>query len=53
MDYNAPILIAGHTGLIGSAFTRLLKARGYDNLLAAGTLVPAFPGHEDVAQRHA
>ncbi len=33
MEKNAPILIAGHTGLIGSAFTRLLNARGYDNLL--------------------
>jgi GDP-L-fucose synthase len=40
MDKNAPILIAGHTGLIGSAFTRLLEARGYDNLL--------LPGHAEL-----
>ncbi len=30
---DAKIYVAGHTGLVGSALTRNLKARGYDNLL--------------------
>ncbi len=30
---DAKIYIAGHTGLVGSALTRNLKARGYHNLL--------------------
>jgi GDP-L-fucose synthase len=33
MDNNARILIAGHRGLIGSALTRLFKAKGYAQLL--------------------
>lgn len=33
MDKNASILIAGHTGLIGSAVVRQLTAEGYGNLL--------------------
>ncbi len=33
MDKNAPILVAGHTGLIGSAVKRRLTAGGYGNLL--------------------
>ena len=33
MDSNARILIAGHPGLIGSALTRLFKAKGYTQLL--------------------
>ncbi|HRK37700.1 MAG TPA: GDP-L-fucose synthase [Burkholderiaceae bacterium] len=40
MEKSAPILIAGHTGLIGSAFTRLLESRGYTNLL--------LPGHTEL-----
>lgn len=37
---NSKIYIAGHTGLIGSAVARLLKSKGYDDLL----LIP----HEDL-----
>ena len=33
MDKGAPIYIAGHTGLIGSAMMRLLTERGFDNLI--------------------
>ena len=32
MDKNSKIYIAGHTGLVGSAITRELRRRGYDNL---------------------
>jgi GDP-L-fucose synthase len=33
MKTNSKIYIAGHTGLVGSALTRTLKDKGYDNLL--------------------
>ncbi len=33
MDKGAKIYIAGHRGLVGSAFVRKLQAEGYDNLL--------------------
>lgn len=33
MEQHAKIYIAGHTGLVGSALVRALKARGYTNLL--------------------
>lgn len=33
MNKNAAILVAGHTGLIGSAVTRQFQAQGYANLL--------------------
>ncbi|HOK55989.1 MAG TPA: GDP-L-fucose synthase [bacterium] len=33
MDKNSSIYIAGHTGLIGSAITRILKQKGYKNLI--------------------
>jgi GDP-L-fucose synthase len=33
MDRHAKILVAGHTGLVGSAITRQLKSQDYDNLL--------------------
>jgi GDP-L-fucose synthase len=33
MDINSKIYIAGHTGLVGSAITRNLKAQGYTNLV--------------------
>ncbi|HEY1832719.1 MAG TPA: GDP-L-fucose synthase [Acidimicrobiales bacterium] len=32
---DAPIFVAGHTGLVGSAVVRKLRAEGYDNLLSA------------------
>ena len=34
MDKNAKIYIAGHTGLVGSAIQRYLKAQGYTNFVA-------------------
>jgi GDP-L-fucose synthase len=33
MKKDSKIYIAGHTGLVGSALTRTLKDKGYDNLL--------------------
>lgn len=33
MKTNSKIYIAGHTGLVGSALTRTLKEKGYNNLL--------------------
>jgi GDP-L-fucose synthase len=33
MDKNAKVFVAGHTGLVGSAIVRRLRAEGFDNLL--------------------
>ncbi|MFO7622207.1 MAG: GDP-L-fucose synthase [Bacteroidales bacterium] len=33
MEIASKIYVAGHTGLVGSALTRTLKAKGYDNLI--------------------
>jgi len=33
MDKNSRIYVAGHRGLVGSAFMRLLKKEGYNNVL--------------------
>lgn len=33
MDKNAKIYVAGHTGLVGSAFVRVLRKKGYTNLV--------------------
>lgn len=33
MDQNAKIYVAGHTGLVGSAFVRKLREQGYHNLI--------------------
>ncbi|WP_308443794.1 GDP-L-fucose synthase family protein [Paenibacillus glycanilyticus] len=33
MELHAKIYIAGHNGLVGSALLRLLRSRGYDNLV--------------------
>ena len=33
MDMDAPIFVAGHTGLVGSALVRRLKSQGYTNLI--------------------
>jgi GDP-L-fucose synthase len=33
MNKAAKIYVAGHRGMVGSAITRLLKARGYDNVI--------------------
>lgn len=33
MEHSAKIYVAGHRGLVGSAITRALHARGFDNLL--------------------
>lgn len=33
MDTNAKVYVAGHTGLVGSAFVRALRQKGFDNLI--------------------
>ena len=33
MEQNSKIYIAGHTGMVGSAIVRILKSKGYDNLV--------------------
>lgn len=33
MEKNAKIYVAGHTGLVGSAFVRILREQGYSNLI--------------------
>ena len=33
MEKDAKIYVAGHSGLVGTAIVRMLKERGYDNLL--------------------
>ncbi len=33
MNKNAKIYVAGHRGMVGSGITRLLKSRGYDNVI--------------------
>jgi GDP-L-fucose synthase len=33
MDINSKIYVAGHRGVVGSAITRLLQSKGYNNLL--------------------
>lgn len=33
MDPSAPIFVAGHRGLVGSAIVRALRTAGYDNLI--------------------
>jgi len=35
MDKSAPIYVAGHRGLVGSAITRALSRRGYSNIATA------------------
>ena len=35
IDRSAPIYVAGHRGLVGSAIVRHLKAEGFDNILTA------------------
>jgi GDP-L-fucose synthase len=38
INLNSKIYIAGHTGLVGSAILRRLKAEGYKNLLVSQRL---------------
>ena len=33
MEYTDKIYVAGHTGMVGSAILRLLKGRGYKNIV--------------------
>ena len=33
MDKNIKVYVAGHTGLVGSAITRELQKKGYNNLV--------------------
>jgi len=44
MNQNAKILITGHSGMVGGALTRLLKQRGYSQLLT--------PSHAELELRH-
>ena len=34
MDSNSKIYVAGNTGLVGSAIIRMLKSKGYTNILS-------------------
>ena len=34
MDSNSKIYVAGNTGLVGSAIIRMLKKKGFDNILS-------------------
>ena len=36
MAPEAKIFVAGHTGLVGGAISRMLKAEGYTNLIEPG-----------------
>ena len=33
MNKTAKIYVAGHRGMVGSGITRLLKTRGYENII--------------------
>lgn len=33
MEKHSKIYVAGHTGLVGSAFVRCLREKGYENLI--------------------
>ena len=33
MDINSRIYVAGHTGMVGSAFVRCLRENGYKNII--------------------
>ena len=33
MESNSKILVSGYTGLVGSAITKILRSKGYTNLL--------------------
>ncbi len=35
MESNSKIYVAGNTGLVGSAIIRMLKRRGFTNILSA------------------
>lgn len=35
MNHSAPIYVAGHRGLVGSAIVRALEGAGYDNIITA------------------
>ena len=36
MDSKAKIFVAGHRGMVGSAIVRILKARGFENVIVRG-----------------
>ena len=35
MDSNSKVYVAGNTGLVGSAIIRMLKKKGFDNILSS------------------
>ena len=39
MDSNSKIYVAGNTGLVGSAIIRMLKKKGFDNILSHHHLI--------------
>ena len=49
MDKSSRIYVAGHTGMVGSAIVRALKARGYENLLLMNRGELDLRGHRPVA----
>ena len=48
MDSNSKIYVAGNTGLVGSAIIRMLKSKGYDNILSSPTSHWDLRKQEDV-----
>jgi len=48
MDSNSKIYVAGNTGLVGSAIIRMLKNKGYDNILSSPTSHWDLRKQEDV-----
>ena len=48
MDSNSKIYVAGNTGLVGSAIIRMLKKKGYDNILSTPSSNWDLRNQEDV-----
>jgi len=46
MDSNSKIYVAGNTGLVGSAIIRILKRRGFDNIISSPS------SHWDLRKQH-
>ncbi len=48
MDSNSKIYVAGNTGLVGSAIIRMLKKKGFDNILSTPSSNWDLRNQEDV-----
>ena len=35
MESNSKIYVAGNTGMVGSALIRMLKSKGYENIISS------------------